>query len=120
MKRSTRGSWWGLYALVPISVALLYVAATVKAGETVHLILLSAVSVAVPILGLLWSERHADLMGSEGVDARAEEESLAATGVETRRLAPSLTARQAHYRGIMLARSADECHNRTNGSVGKT
>ena len=113
MKRNTRGSWWGLYALVPISVALLYVSAKVKAGETVHMILLLAVAVAVPILALLWSESHADLMGSEGVDARAERDSLDASGVDTGRLAPSLTTRQAHYRGVMLARRADDCPNHT-------
>ena len=113
MKRSTRGSWWGLYALVPVSAALLYIVATVKVGETARSILLLAVVVAVPTLALLWSERHADLMGAEGVDAQAEKDSLAALGVETRRLAPSLTARQAHYRGVMLARSTDDHPNRT-------
>jgi hypothetical protein len=82
---------------------LLYLVHRARVGETVQDILLAAVVICVLVLALLWSEKHADLMGSEGVNALAEEESLTGAGITDGRLAPSLTARQAHYRRIMLA-----------------
>ena len=103
MKRSKRESWWGLYALIPVTAMLLYVSYRVRVGATLHAILLVAVAVVVAVLTLLWLGKHADLVASEGVDAQAEEDSLASAGITPGRLAPSLTARQAHYRRIMVA-----------------
>ena len=113
MKRTKKGSWWGLYALIPITVTLLYLAHRARVEQSVHVILLVAIVIGVPALALLWSEKHADLMGSEGVDARAEEESLVAAGITAGRFAPSLTARQAHYRRMMLPKATDESQEGT-------
>ncbi len=107
MKRINRGSWWGWTALFPTTFVLLYIAATLHVAAALHRILLITVIVFVAILALVWSEKHTDLMGSEGADAQAEQEALAAAGCEPGRFAPAQTARQAHYRSIMLVRSVD-------------
>jgi hypothetical protein len=108
MKRGRRGSWWGLYALIPVTALLLVLADKVRVGEPLHQILLIAVVVVVAVLALLWSERHADLLGSEGVDAQAEASELAETGIASGRFLPSITARQAHYRQVMFSRHSPE------------
>ncbi len=107
MKRINKGSWWGWTALFPMTFVLLYMAATVHVGAALHRILLITVIVFIAILALLWTEKHADLMGSEGADAQAEGESLTAAGVEPGQFAPSLTVRQANYRSVMLSRAVD-------------
>jgi hypothetical protein len=113
MRRKEAKTWWGLYALVPIAGALLYIVARVHTGETLHLILVAAVAVGAAIFALRWTEGHADLMGSQGVDARAEEDALADAGIEPGRFAPSVNLQQAHYRQVMLAHKADEAPPRS-------
>lgn len=108
IRRSKSASWWGLYALIPLTALLLVLAARVKMGEAVHQMLLVAIVVVVAVLAFAWSEQHADLMGSEGVDADAEASELTTAGIEPGRFAPSLTTRQAHYRRVMFARQSPE------------
>ncbi len=108
VKRSKRGSWLGLYALIPFTAILLLLAARLKVRAPLHQILLVAVVVAVAFLAFLWSEGHADLMGSEGVDAEAEASESGAAGIEPGRFAPSITALQAHYRQVMFSRHSPE------------
>ncbi len=108
IRRSNRGSWRGLYALIPLTAILLFLAARLKLRAPLHQILLIAVVVAVAVLAWLWSEGHADLLGSEGVDAEAEASELRAAGIEPRRFAPSITALQAHYRQVMFSRHSSE------------
>ncbi len=108
MRQSKRGSWWGLYALIPLTAILLVLAARAKMGEPLHRILLLAIVLAVAALAFLWSEQHADLIGSQGVDAEAEESQLGSAGIEAGRFAPSLTPLQAHYRQVMFSRHSPE------------
>jgi hypothetical protein len=93
---------------MPISVVLLYLVYRVRGGQALHAILLVAVAICVPLLALLWSEKHRDLMGAEGANALAEEDALRTAGIPAGRFAPSLTERQAHYRMTMLAVVTDE------------
>ncbi len=116
MDRKIRSPWWGLFALVPIAAALLYLAAEVKVGETLRQVLLIAIVVIVALLALFWSEKHADLMGSDGVDARAEQQDLAERGCTREGLNPSLTGRQAAYRLVMFTRSAAQTSDHTRSA----
>ncbi len=104
VRRSNRGSWRGLYALIPLTAILLLLAARLKLRGPLHQILLVGVVLVVAVLAFLWSEGHADLMGSEGADAEAETSELSAAGIEPGRFAPSITALQAHYRQVMFSR----------------
>jgi hypothetical protein len=107
MNRNQRRTWWGLYALAPITVGLLAVAARVQVGAVLHKVFYAVIIVAVSALAWLWSETHANLMGAEGVNAQAEEQVLATAGTQDGRFAPSLTGRQAHYRSVMLSGRID-------------
>ncbi len=105
MKRRQRGSWWGLYALGLLTAVLLYASARVRwAG---HRVLPLAIILVAGYLAWLWAEKHADLVAAEGANARAEEDSLIAAGYAPGRWAPSLTARQANYRTIILSGEID-------------
>jgi hypothetical protein len=102
MKRRKSPRWWGLYIVAPVSLGLLFVADGAPGhGETWHTVVSIGVAVLACGLAWLWSERNADLVGSQGVDAQAEEKVLSERGIRPGRLAPSLTARQAHYREVM-------------------
>ncbi len=103
MLRKPRMGWGGLYLLGVLAGLLLYGIAKAPVGTVWHTLALIVLIVAACGLALRWSEGHADLMGSQGVDAQAEEQALQMNGIEPGRLAPSLTARQARYRQVMLA-----------------
>ncbi len=98
MDKQLRSGWWGLYALLPVTLMLLYAAHMVRVSETLHQILLAAIAIVIAGLALSWIEKHQDLISSEGIDAVAEQDSLGAMGIPAGRLVPSLTARQASYR----------------------
>ncbi len=115
MKQSKGRSWLGLYALIPVTTGLLYAAFSARVAPALHVAMLIAIVVVVPLLALGWSERHADLLGAEGVNARAEEDALKAAGIRAGRFAPSQTARQAQYRRVMLARDAGRPKDRAHG-----
>jgi hypothetical protein len=108
MNQRKQGSWWGLYTLLPLTLALLVVAAKVPMGHTLHQILLALIVVVVAILAWQWTERHATLMGADGVNAQAEEETFASAGFEPGRFAPSLTKTQAQYRSVMFTQQNEE------------
>ncbi len=108
IRRNKRGSWRGLYALIPLTAILLLLAARLKVGASLHQLLLVAIVVVIAVLALLWSEGNADLLGSEGVDADAEASELGAAGIEPGRFAPSITTSQAHYRQVMFSRHSPE------------
>ncbi len=112
MRRSKRRPWWGLYAVGLVTAALLY--GSTRVGGALHGLLLIAIIVVAGLLAWLWSEAHAKLMAAEGVNAQAEEDSLAAAGVRPGRFAPSVTLRQANYRSIMLSRDIGRSDNATD------
>jgi hypothetical protein len=106
MHYTKRGSWRGLYALLPLAGGLLYLAYRVQVEEVWHTLLLGGVVMIIGSLAWHWSETHADLMASEGVDAQAGEDTLAAGGIQPGRYAPSLSTTQAQYRLVMFGRQA--------------
>jgi hypothetical protein len=108
MRRIKRESWWGLYGLVPLTVLLLCLAYLAKASQGLQNVLIGAIAVLISILALLWSERHADLMHSNGVDSLTGEHALRAVRITNPRLAPSLTAGRAQIHSILLAVAVDE------------
>ena len=102
MKRRKSPRWWGLYIVAPVALGLLLVAdGATGHGETWHTLVSIGIAVLACGLAWLWSERNADLVGAQGVDAQAEGKSLSERGIRPGSLAPSLTARQAHYRQVM-------------------
>ncbi len=109
MRRSKRRPWWGLYAVGLVTAALLY--GSTRVGGALHKLLLVGIIVVAGLLAWLWSEAHANLMAAEGVNARAEEDSLAAAGIRRGRFAPSLTLTQANYRSSMLSRDTDRAQD---------
>jgi len=102
MKRRKSSGWWGLYILVPVTLGLLLLADRAPGhGDTWHTLVTIGIVLLACGLAWLWSERNADLVGAQGVDAQAEGKSLSERGIRPGSLAPSLTARQAHYRQVM-------------------
>jgi hypothetical protein len=61
--------WWGLYLLAPLSAGLLYLDGDIHANLRMHEFLAMAAVVILCGLALFWTERHADIVESEGVDA---------------------------------------------------
>jgi hypothetical protein len=104
MKRRKSSGWWSLYIIAPAALGLLILANRMQwlgeAGDT--LVMLGTVLLACG-LAWLWSEKHADLLGSQGADAQAEAQALSERGIPPGSLAPSISARQAHYRQVMAA-----------------
>ncbi len=106
MKSRRQRPWSGLYLLGLAIGALLYLDARVHLGPTAHTVALIAIIVGAVGLAWRWSESHPDLVGSQGADAQAEAQALAAMGIDPDSVAPSMTARQAQYRQIMFQRGA--------------
>lgn len=61
--------WWGLFALIPLTVALMVLDDEALFSETWHLVLLAAIAVAICVLAVAWAERNSGLMEREGADA---------------------------------------------------
>jgi hypothetical protein len=108
MQHGPKHSWWGLYLFAAVIAALLYADSRARLSPAIHTLVLIAIIVGAASLAWSWSESHADLLGSQGIDAKAEAYALADQGVDTHDLAPSLTARQAGYRQVMLAHLAHD------------
>ena len=104
MRHGKRRRWWGLYLLAPLDGGLLFAEARLHGAATWHTIILLAIVGVTCALAFAWSESHADLLGSEGADAWAEQQSLAELGHAPGTFAASTTTRQALYRQVMLAR----------------
>ena len=58
--------WWGLYALLPLMVALMVIDDDAAMSQTWHLILMAAIAVAVCVLALSWIDRHPRLVERGG------------------------------------------------------
>jgi hypothetical protein len=103
MKGIRKRRWWGLYVVILCTMlALLAVDRASGHGEVWHEVLSLAIVMIACGLAWLWIERNAERVGSQGVDAQAKAQVLAGQGIKPGRLAPSISARQAHYRHVML------------------
>jgi hypothetical protein len=70
MRRLRRGlKWWGLFALMPLLVALIVLDDNAPLSETWHMILLGAIVVGVCVLAMRWVERNPGLVECEGADS---------------------------------------------------
>ncbi len=70
MRRLRRGlKWWGLFALMPLLVALIVFDDIAPLSETWHMILLGVIAFVICALALRWVERHNALVEREGTDA---------------------------------------------------
>ena len=61
--------WWGLYALIPLMVALIVLDDDAPLTKTWHMILLGAIAVVICMVALIWVEREQELVEREGADA---------------------------------------------------
>lgn len=61
--------WWGLSALIPLTVVLIMLDVNAAMTETGHMILLAGVVVLICTLALRWVERHPGLEERDGADA---------------------------------------------------
>ena len=69
MRKRRNLRWWGLFALAPLTVALIVFDDATRLSETGHLILLAAIAVVICVLAVVWAERNPELMEREGADA---------------------------------------------------
>jgi hypothetical protein len=69
MGKLRRFRWWGLFALMPLTVALIVFDDEAPLSGTWHLVLLAAIVVATCVLAIAWAERNAELVEREGADA---------------------------------------------------
>jgi hypothetical protein len=69
MRKFRNLRWWGLFALTPLTVALIVFDDAASLSETGHLVLLAAVAVVICVLAIAWTERNPELMEREGADA---------------------------------------------------
>ena len=69
MQRLRRLGWWGLFALIPLTVALMVFDYEAPFSEMWHLVLLAAIVVVICVLAVAWAERNFELMEREGADA---------------------------------------------------
>ena len=77
--------WWGLYALVPLMIALMIVDVDAAMSQTWHLILLAGIVYAVCALALSWVDRHPRLVERGGFGGE-DSEPIAPTPHVARRL----------------------------------
>jgi hypothetical protein len=69
MRRFRRFGWWGLFALLPLTVALMVFDDEAPLSEMWRLILLAAIVLVICVLAVAWAERNSRLMEREGADA---------------------------------------------------
>lgn len=60
--------WWGLYALLPLTVVLIVLDEDASLPPTWRLILLAGIVVMICLLALRWIERNSELVEREGAD----------------------------------------------------
>jgi hypothetical protein len=58
--------WWGLYALVPLMIALMVIDADGAMSQTWHLILLAGIVCTVCALALAWVDKNPRLVERDG------------------------------------------------------
>jgi hypothetical protein len=61
--------WWGLFALIPLTVVLMALDDEAPFSEVWRLVLLGGIVVVICVLAVAWAERNPELMEREGVDA---------------------------------------------------
>jgi hypothetical protein len=69
MRKPWRLRWWGLFALIPLTVALMVLDDEAPFSQTWRLVLLGAIAVVICVLAAAWAERNPDLIEREGADA---------------------------------------------------
>jgi hypothetical protein len=69
MRKVRRLGWWGLFALMPLTVVLIVLDYKAPLSGTWHLVLLAATVAAICVLAIAWAERNPELMEREGADA---------------------------------------------------
>jgi hypothetical protein len=69
MRRLRRLGWWALFALIPLTLALIVFDDEAPLSETWHLVLLAAIVAVICVLAVGWAERNPELMEREGADA---------------------------------------------------
>jgi len=69
MRKFRRPRWWGLYALIPLTVALLVLDDEAPFSEVWRLVLLAGIVLVICVLAVAWAERNFGLMEREGADA---------------------------------------------------
>jgi len=88
MSKLRLSEWWGLYALLPLMVALMVVDDDAAMSQTWHLILLAGIAVAICALALSWVDRHPRLVerGGAGLPSVADSGDVAPAMRVVRRL----------------------------------
>jgi hypothetical protein len=69
MRKLRSFRWWGLYALMPLAVALTVLDDDAPFSETWRLGFLAAIAVVICVLAVRWAERNRELMERDGADA---------------------------------------------------
>lgn len=69
MRKLRRLRWWGLFALIPLTVALMVFDYAVPFSEMWRLVLLAAIVMVICVLAVAWAESNFDLIQREGADA---------------------------------------------------
>jgi hypothetical protein len=62
--------WWGLYALVPLMIALMVIDADGAMSQTWHLILLAGIAFVICALALSWVDNNPRLVERAGLGLR--------------------------------------------------
>jgi len=70
MSKLHLSKWWGLYALVPLMIALMVIDVDSAMSQTWHLILLAGIACTVCALAVAWVDRNPWLveLGGKGSD----------------------------------------------------
>lgn len=69
MRLSRRLRWWGLFALLPLIVALIVLDDDAPFPMGWHYLALAAIAALVCALAIRWVERNSELMEREGADS---------------------------------------------------
>lgn len=76
MRLFRRFRWWGLFALLPLIVALIVLDDDAPFSVGWHYLALAAIVALICALAIRWVERHSELMEREGADALVTDRSL--------------------------------------------
>ena len=88
MAKLRLSKWWGLYALVPVMIALIVIDVDAAMSQTWHLILLAGIVYSVSALALAWVDRNPRLVERAGLGVKESDPTAPAvarrlyTGVE--------------------------------------
>jgi hypothetical protein len=94
--------WWGLFALIPLTVALMVLDDEAPFSEVWRLILLAGIVVVICVLAIAWTERHAGLVEREGVDALVSYRPLPGTIEAMGAVPPAQESTSARRRSLVV------------------